>query len=455
MLFRSLSCYGYHRTVTPFIDEFAKNSVLFRQAISPKYETVGVHASWFTGLYSSEHKVYNRKTKLSSSLNLLPAILREYGYQTAGFSNNPFVGSLHGMNYGFDTFYEAPTFDAVWKTGLKERLINKGLKSFGIKNNDFIVKRRAERTVEKIISWFENTCLEKSNQPFFVLTNLMDTHYSHNPPRKFLKKFVKRSITDAEIKRANKDPIRIANGSEIMTSDDHELLLQLYDANIAYVDSQLKSLFCYMKKKSLLDNTVVIITSDHGDQFAENGLYGHMLSLTDVLIHVPLIIRHPDIAGKEIDAQVGTINLFRTILSHCDINHKKHSNGRLGHDLLDKEFLSKQGDIYVFSEQERWNMPEFAEVSANKARKCVRTLYYKYIETEGDKAQLFDLKNDPDETQNIIDQPNKHLQDLKTALSNWENTLISFTSADTSCIDEEKIKEDAVTSKRLKELGYM
>jgi arylsulfatase A-like enzyme len=449
-----LSCYGYHRTVTPFIDDFAKDSLLFYQAVAPKYETVGVHASWFTGLYSSEHGVYNRKTKLNSSLNLLPVVLRSHDYQTAGFSNNPFVGALHGMNEGFDTFYEAPAFDAVWRTGLKDRIINKGLALFNVKNNDNIIKRRAERTVEKIISWFENTWLERSSKPFFIFTNLMDTHYPHYPPREFIKKFVKPMVTDEEMKRVNKDPIHVVSGSEEMTNDDYALLIQLYDADIAYTDNQLKTLFKYMEKKKLLDNTIVIITSDHGDHFGENGLYGHMLSLSDVLIHVPLIIKHPDMRGRETDEQVGTINLFHTILAHCGIDPVEYSNGRYGYDLLDKDLMSKI-EPHVFSEQEKWEMPEFANVSANTAKKCVRTVSYKYIDIEGDSPQLFDLKNDPKETHNIINQNNGYLLDLKAALSNWGNTLIPFKKETEAQAVHGYTKEDNMISERLRELGYL
>ena len=449
-----LSCYGYPYVTTPFIDDFAKDSCLFQQAIAPKYETVGVHASWFTGLYSSEHGVYNRKTRLSSSLNLLPVLIRLHGYQTAGFSNNPFVGALHGMNEGFDTFYEAPTFDAVWRTGLKDRIINKGLSIFNVKNNDNIIKRRAERTVGKIINWFENTFLEKSSKPFFIFTNFMDTHYPHFPPRDFIKKFVKTSVSDEEMKSINKDPIRVVSGKEKMTHDDYALLIKLYDADIAYTDSQLKTLFKYMKKRKLLDNTIVIITSDHGDQFGENGLYGHMLSLSDVLIRVPLIISHPDLVGKEMGEQVGTINLFHTILNHCGIDSAAYSNGRTGYDLLDKNSFTEAGP-YAFSEQEKWEMPVFANVSANTAKKCVRTVSYKYIEIEGDSPQFFNLKNDPKENHSIINQKDDYIQDLKAALSNWENNLLSFKKETGTQAAHGYTKENNMISERLKELGYL
>lgn len=447
-----VSCCGYGRQTTPFIDWFAEKSVLFRQAIAPKYETVGVHASWWTGLYSSEHGITCKGRRLDGSFKLLPAVLRGHGYQTAGFSNNPFVGEIHGMDQGFDTFFEAPTFDAVWRRGFLPRAAHKGLSAFGLKGMDFIEKRRAERTVEKIASWFETTYLDRRDLPFFVFANLMDTHLSHYPLRRYRKRFIERAVSDEDIRRANKDPILVSTGQESMSPADFDLLVRLYDADIAYTDDQVGRLLQYMKRRGLLENTLVIVTSDHGDQFGENGLYGHMLSLADSLLHVPLIIRHPDLdGGRTVDAQVGTIHLYHTLLTHCGIDPFEYSNGRTGKDLLDADFMAR-GEPHVFAEQEWWSNANMARVPENTSKRCVRTPDRKYVEVDGGGDQLYDLRRDPAETTNRIGEAGAGVEPLKAALEQWRGTLVR--QGETNAAPKTG-GVDALIAARLKDLGYM
>ncbi len=179
---------------------------------------------------------------------------------------------------------------------------------------------------------------------------------------------------------------------------------------------------------------------------------GHMLSLSDALIQVPLIVRHQDIGfGREADAQAGTINMFHTILSHCGVDALEYSNGRTGRDILDPGFLA-EGDVHVFAEQERWTNPAMALVPANTGKACVRTTAYKYVEIEGGCSGLYDLRNDPRETASAAEDMGVEAAALSQVLADWRRSL---SSSRESSDGQEPMAVDAMIASRLKDLGYM
>jgi arylsulfatase A-like enzyme len=149
----------------------------------------------------------------------------------------------------------------------------------------------------------------------------------------------------------------------------------------------------------VLDNTVLIITADHGDQFGEHGLFGHSLSLYDTLLKVPLIIRYPDqiSPGLSCTKQVQTIDLFTTILEIGGVETEVHNNGRRGTNLIDYAKNDSDFDIPAYAEQGRWNRKELLGHPFNNKKWCIRTNSHKYIKADSGNNELYALETDPKE----------------------------------------------------------
>lgn len=446
-----VSCYGYERTTTPNIDGMAEEGVIFSNAISPGIATAEVHASWFTGLHLSEHGVHSGNRKyISGSLKCLPSLLQDSGYETVGFSCNPFVSKFKGMDRGFLSFHDPDKFDAVWSSKFADRAINRFLKAFNLDYIEYSKKYRAERMTEAMMEWVKN---RKRDKPFFMFSIFIDTHIPHYPPLRYRGKYLREAVSDSMLKKLNSDPIKVLSGEVSLSSHEYELLKALYDANISFVDGQLKRLFKQLEKSGLLDNSVLIITADHGDQFGEHGLFGHSLSLYDTLLKVPLIIRCPEHipSGLKCTKQVQTIDLFTTIIETAGIEAELNNNGRSGTDLINYVRNKSKADVLAYAEQGKWDREELRDHPYNNKKWCIRTNRHKYIKSNSGKNELYALETDPGESVNLIDKDIPEKEHLSRKLDEFISSLKEQKTAEA----EERGAIDKSIEGRLKALGYL
>jgi arylsulfatase A-like enzyme len=446
-----VSCYGYERNTTPNIDRIAEEGAIFRNAISPGIATAEVHASWFTGLYLSEHGVHSGNRRyISDSLKCLPSLLQESGYDTAGFSCNPFVSKFKGMDRGFSTFKDPDKFDAEWSNKFLDRAINRFLKSVHFGYLEYSKKYRAEKMSEAMMDWFKN---RKGDDPFFMFSIFIDTHIPHHPPLRYRRKYLREDISESMLEKLNSDPVKILSGEVSLNGHEYELLKDLYDANIAFVDGQLQRLFRLLDGSGVLDNTVLIITADHGDQFGEHGLFGHSLSLYDTLLKVPLIIRYPDqiSPGLSCTKQVQTIDLFTTILEIGGVETEVHNNGRRGTNLIDYAKNDSDFDIPAYAEQGRWNRKELLGHPFNNKKWCIRTNSHKYIKADSGNNELYALETDPKERVNLI---SKDLPEKEILSKKLDEIISGLIEQKTSGAEESGDIDESIEG-RLKALGYL
>jgi len=251
-----LGCYGYAKAETPTLDQLARDGVLVERALATAPITLPSHTSILTGRYPIGHGVHdNGIFKAAPELVTLAERLKAAGYATAAFVSSQVVASQYGLAQGFDRYDEQLVTSSAG--GLSR------------------VERRAAATVNAALAWMEQAPLS----PWFVWLHLFDPHRPFDAPPAFAKRF--------------EDP---------------------YDAEIAYIDQQLKR-FLQRWGKERLARTAVIVTADHGEGLGEHDELSHGLFLYDSTMRVPLLLRHPSFgAGKRLAGQVSHVDLVPTLL---------------------------------------------------------------------------------------------------------------------------------------------
>jgi arylsulfatase A-like enzyme len=442
-----MSCYGYHRQTTPYLDELASKGVLYENAISPATWTLPTHWSLFTGLFLARHGVWNRDLALSPQYRTIAQILSEEGYDTAAFSNNPHVGGKNGFGRGFATFQELFRIrEHRTLLNLAKRAANKMLLSaFKVKYDG------AYRTNRMIEKWLAGRLTPQ--QPFFFFVNYMDVHQPYQPPWPYRSRFMDERVKTAS-KSAMADYIKSGGGrrSSCRLSDwEIEVNVALYDAELTFLDSQLHSLFNYMERQGFLDNSLLIITSDHGHSLGEHSHIGHAPGwLHDTQARVPLILYGPHILppAMRISQQVQLTDIVPTILAllgrkQDDGAHQLQGRSLLPEDLssLDRSFTIIQAHYWEKGHRER-------ELVA------IRTDDYKYIWNKHGRDGLYHLKQDPSESHDLIEREPAKANELQARLREWlaANGPLEDKSQDYAALE---VELDEEVEERLRALGYI
>ncbi|HUR09274.1 MAG TPA: sulfatase [Nonomuraea sp.] len=276
-----LSSYGYQLETTPRMDAFAQQGVLFEKAFASAPWTLPSHASLFTGRYTYEHQASYRP--LDATLPTLAERLAVQGYDTGGFvANRSYTNWASGLGRGFRIYddYYSNAYDMVNITAYGKLLFDQlPLLSYYNKPG----RKYADEINREFLTWLDSG----SGSPFFAFLNYLDVHYPYIPPPPFDRKFTDDPL-DYRISPEFLGPRR-----ESHTPREIQVMKAAYDGSLAYLDDQLGLLFDTLERRGLLDNTLVVITSDHGEEFGEHGSWGHGSSLYREQVHVPLIIRHP------------------------------------------------------------------------------------------------------------------------------------------------------------------
>ncbi|WP_330631914.1 sulfatase [Halocatena halophila] len=321
-----VSAYGHSRETTPTLESLASEASTFDNAYVPAPWTLPSHCSMFTGLYPSEHGVTNgftdQRLGLPSSVNTLTERLRSDGYRTAGFSNNPWVGQLSGLDRGFEEFVEWDLEISRSNTaihGRAGRLHSRLHTLLGHASRQPLVllKRRffTERLVDRAVSWIETTATDDA--PTFTFLNLMEAHSPYYPPKRAFEALDLATPSAIEARRLNVKLLANIMGSSRLDRETRERLLDYYDASLRYLDSIVDRLLGAIKATGKYDETLVIFCSDHGKtlgEFDRDGLPPHYVR--DINTHVPLFIKEPGQSGARIVEQPFELRqLFETVLA--------------------------------------------------------------------------------------------------------------------------------------------
>lgn len=387
-----LSSYGYPRPTTPHLDSLAGEGVLFERAYAASSWTLPSHASLFTGRMKHEHeRGKNGMRRLGPGFPTIAEVFRDHGYATAGFVANTFWASRQsGLNRGFvhyEDFYG--TLGDALQRAVLFRESRSWLRSFGT-SADIRGRKRASHVNREFLRWARR---RDERRPWFVFLNYMDVHAPYLPPAPFAGTISPidpdMSLTQLDMgqsKETRLSPARVASKTD------------RYDESLRYLDWQLGNLFAELRRRGELDNTVVIVTADHGEHLGEHGIVQHGASLYAQEIHVPLIIRFPRkvVAGR-VAEPVSTTNLAATILPLTGVPASFP-----GRSLLLADTESGPDPQPTVSEMSKAGGNDPPEWPASRGwLKSLVVGRWHVILRENGTTELFDVVLDPQETRDL------------------------------------------------------
>ncbi len=398
-----MSLYGYEKDTTPILKERSLKGVVFNNAYAASSWTFPSMVALSTSRYPDMNHIDELIDVCSDSLIMLPEILKQIGYQTSFFTTNPLLSIKQNYAQGIDDWR------LIHKRTYKQLLFLSFILSFdSFPLNETAYKYdlfdsehaygNARRLNSRVLPWLELN----QDKVFFLQLHYMDPHLPYNSPKKeyseghFFSSKEFRSLTKT---MKSLDTL-------LVKPETLEKITARYDDEILFFDENLDDFFRKMEELKLWENTLLIITSDHGDEFQEHGLFGHSHSMFNELIHIPLIIFFPEgkFSGKVIDKVVGQIDVLPTILDYLNIEGNYQFEGLSLIDLISGE----SGQINEFNRflfgsavplGNKWGLERTRAIWNNR---------YKYVRRymTGDSGRiyqsLFDMKIDPGEQNNII-----------------------------------------------------
>lgn len=275
-----LSLYGYARATTPNLTEFARRGVTFDRAFSTAPWSLPGHASMLTGLYPNEMSTGHRQA-LDDTPLMLSEYLTRHGYATGGFVGNmSFLQPDFGLARGFVTYDSRPpaSFSTIASTSWLTGALYKSIRAWR-GGHEAIPSRPADDVKEALLQWVDR----RGNRPFFAFVNLFDAHTPYLPPAPYDTAFGRHGRYWASIVPRRYSPT------------DLDQMQRAYDGAIRYMDAELKALLDGLEQRGVLNNTVVIVTSDHGEEFGEHdpSVVEHSLTLYTTSMLVPMVLVYP------------------------------------------------------------------------------------------------------------------------------------------------------------------
>jgi arylsulfatase A-like enzyme len=283
-----LSSYGYQRRTTPNIDRLAQRGVLFENTFANSSWTLPSHASLLTGRLPFEHKA-DWWDPLDGTYPTLGDVLAERGYRTAAFAaNTSYVSPEWGLVQGFSHFeaYGSSLADDVVRTVYGRKLALNILPHLGY--FDIPGRKRASQVNEEFFRWLEGV----DGRPFFVMLNYFDLHDPYLTVDSYQSKFSD-VVTRGDLVNFQFQP-HTHRRKPSLTAKEIQAEIDSYDGCLAYLDAEIGRLFSELAKRGLDSNTLIIVTSDHGESFGNHDLFGHGNSLYLETLHVPLILSWPE-----------------------------------------------------------------------------------------------------------------------------------------------------------------
>jgi len=455
------------------VDGGLANTTSYSQAISAAPWTLPSHASLFTGTTPSKHGAHAGYKRLDDTLITLPEVLQSHDYETVAVSNNTWISEEFGFNQGFETFYKTWQYVqsdtdfgriARQEEGLDKlteatkalfdgnpitNLTNAVYGQFFRKTND----DGAARTNEWIEDWLTT---RDDSRPFFLFVNYLEPHIEYRPSKAHAEEYLPEDVTYEEAMEVPQDAWGYIADTVEMTDKDFKILRALYRAEIAYLEEKIEEVIDLLKTEGEWDDTLLIVTSDHGENIGEHGLMDHQYALYDTLLHVPLFVHGGPFGDDGIDDLVQLLDLPPTILDVLNIDApeaREQFQGISFHPESDgtreyavAEYMAPQPSMDALKKRVG-ELPDHIR-QYNRSLRAIRTHEYKYIRGSDGSQELYDIKTDPEETTNIADTHDDIAADLDAKLDEW---LESFEQTDPD--NETTMSED--TKARLEDLGYL
>ena len=415
-----LGCYGYERPTSPHLDRFARReAVLFEQAINTGGGTLPVHMSMLTSLPPTVHDVLpDNGNTLAPERITLAEQLREVGYTTLAFTGAGFTVAKFGFDQGFDLYDDA--------------------------GGDFL------KILPKTYAWLE----QNRSEPFFLFLHTYDVHSDwkelpYDAPGGFNGLFTQDYSGDFDgclFGECASELLALLNrkfqqreltSEKLFTAEDLEFIQGLYDGGIAYVDQELGQLFRKLRGLGLYDESLIIVTSDHGEEFLEHGLFLHHQNYEEVA-RVPFLMKLPksDNGGTRVPGLVSTLEVMPTVLDVVGVAPNPEVQGRSVLRLLEG---GRAGRRWVYM--------------AGGLEKLRTSRWSVLFDSSQTPVQLFDLEQDPGENQNLLGQYPDTATDLSLRYREVRRAQLAFRQTLEGTKGKAELSAEEIED--LRSLGYL
>lgn len=423
-----LGCFGYDRPTSPHLDKLAGDGVLFSNCFSQAPYTISSHMSMLTGLNPSRHRVYSMEDSLSTEIETLADRLRARGYSTAAFTGGGQVSHIFGFSKGFDSYQE------------RTESISSG------------------SGIPQLLQMFEAWIDRHRDQSFFLFLHTYQLHDPYSPPAPYNRIFADAQArwTEVFMSREVLDLRRLR--FKDLAAAEKRNIVALYDGEIRYTDEGLiKPLLDQLREQGLYDQTMIIVTSDHGEEFFDHGSWLHSSNLYNELIHVPLLIKFPGsrYGGRKIDAVVRLLDIMPTILEAAGAGASTRDLD--GRSLLKLIQGKESGERVFFSEIK--NVPDIPDRIAAGRGEHKLIFNQEYTEAEASVydprpispaiVELFNLIRDPSEKVNLAEKAAAPARKLMEEIAAYRAAAEALLKKKGAVTIDKQLRE------RLKALGYL
>lgn len=434
---------GYGRDTTPNLSKITKEGAIFLNNYTPIPQSDPAITSILTGMYPHNHGIRNFANQQNIEVPTLQKILKDKGYKTACMSIEQ--NHNNSIRPGFDEFNKLS-----WR--IKSKLKRMLKKCFNWKYSPGV----SQITTDNAINWIN----KNKNNNFFLYLHYMELHWPYSPPPPF------DHIFDMEYKGSHRfndlDHGKIKRGDLIfnntLSEEERKHAIAHYDGAILYMDSQIKRLVDFLKKKELWDESIIVIVGDHGEHLGEHDFYyQHVASLYEQSLKVPLFVKYPgSIKGKQINKLTQNIDILPTILDVLGLKSIKEMDGINLKPIIEgntentRKYCFAESGVSLFKQNKR----KYFDGDKSKW-KMVTDGNWKLIQIphpDGDIHELYKISEDPLEKNNLEDQEKEILESLKKKLELWMENKQLDTNPEPGVYtpkEEDKIKE------RLRRLGYI
>lgn len=445
------------------------------RAFAPAPWTLPSHASLFTGTYPSKHGAHAGHKKLDSQLKTLAEVFQDSAYETVAVSNNTWISEEFGFAREFEPFHKtwqyvqsdtdlgkiARTKEGTEMFRALASELTRGNPLINLANafyGKFLRKQEddgARQTNEWIQNWLQS---RDTSPPFFLFVNYLEPHLEYRPPKDFTEEFLPEDVSYDDAMDVPQDAWEYIAGKTDLSDRDFEVLRALYRAEIAYLDHRLRELVDLLKELGEWDDTIFVVTSDHGENIGDHGLMDHQYCLYDTLLHVPLIIHGGSFTGGgTVDDLVQLTDLVPTLLDAVGIDAPEFRAQAQGHSFhpdadteprerIIAEYVAPQPSMEAL-EKRVGNLPEHVRMY-DRSLRAIRTDEWKLVRGSDGSTELYHVSSDPEESENVAEQNPDIVETLGEQLDAW---LDSFGRAQS----DGAVEISPETQSRLEELGYL
>lgn len=479
---------GYGLDITPRIKELSTDAVLFEKCFSPSPWTIPSHATLFTSLVPSSHGstwIDQEESSeaifrpLGEDIKTLAEVLKENGYITAAFiANGILFSTSSGMNQGFDDYFDnphpyneglvlMPSFLGLLHFRVNSNKLRRAIEridSLFIKMANYIydvnyrwfplnyenihlpTQKGADNINHDVLKWIENN----DNTPFFLFINYFEPHEQYIPHEGFMSDIIRGYKGQINYKSFPRGySCRFMNDPSILSSSDIEYLKALYIGEVRFVDHHIGMLLNDLKKRGLYDDSLIILTSDHGESLGDHNLLNHGNFLYNELLHVPFLVKFPDnkYGGRRKTKLVGLIDVMPSLLKVIGIDSVK---GMQGNDnMFDFSFSSDADDRFIAGEVYRTKRFINCDKKFDRDLHSLISSEWKIIEASNGTRELYNMVKDPGELLSVDSENPEVFQYLIDRLQEY------FSDKRREGGDDilEETKKDIM--EKLKALGYV